>query len=365
VRANLPEDAPELPSNSPVLSEPSGRGSLDWFNDNTSHSGHEKNHLFVNNLGTRKGELFTDISGISGVNSPADARASVVLDFDRDGFSDLATVNANSPKLELWRNRYAELARDPEANAHFIALRFEGANRTSSPKKGASARDGFGAQVSARLGSGSKALTLRREHRAGEGFAAQNSSTMHIGLGTHTKVTQLEVRWPSGNISTLENVESGSLVTLVEGSKARTEGYALVMEQPPTDDVPLQNEKLSKLVMYTTMTTTCTNCIAELPELAHLRASFSPNNLSMVGLPMDDADSVDELRRYEQRFQPAYELRAELSSEEREATRKMVLEQLRIEATPTTIITDRHGKLLSIQLGAPTVSELKKLLAGS
>ena len=81
MRANLPDD--EQPTDSPILSEPSGRGSLDWFNDNTSHSGHEKNHLFVNNLGaqrrTGKGELFTDVSGLSGVNSPADARASVIL----------------------------------------------------------------------------------------------------------------------------------------------------------------------------------------------------------------------------------------------------------------------------------------------
>ena len=360
MRANLPEDAPRKPTDSPLLSEPSGRGSLDWFNDNTSHSGHEKNHLFVNNLGAGHGELYTDVSGVSGVNSPADARASVVWDYDRDGFSDLATINANEPKLQLWRNRYAELATDTETRARFVALRFEGSNRTSSPKPGASALDGYGALVIAETGG----LSLRREHRAGEGFAAQNSGTMLLGLGAHEEIEKLTVRWPSGRMTTLEGVPTGSLVTVREGAEASIEPY--LREEKESDDERLEvagRTARSRLVLYTTMTTTCASCRAELPELEHLRESFGADELLMVGLPMDADDSPEALASWARRFHPAYELRLDFSEAEREATRELVLRELRLEATPATIVTDREGEVLSVRLGAPTVSELRKLLA--
>ena len=362
MRANLPDD--EQPTDSPILSEPSGRGSLDWFNDNTSHSGHEKNHLFVNNLGSGRGELFTDVSGISGVNSAADARASIVWDYDRDGFTDLATVNANAPKLEIWRNRYAELAPDVARTTHFLALRFEGGNRTSSPEPGFSARDGYGALVEVTLGRDKEAVTLYREHRAGEGFAAQNSATMHVGLGHHEKAARVRVRWPSGKVTTLLDVPSGSLATLREAGEATVESYVLPTQPADPAPLPLEGEHKAELVMYTTMTTTCASCRAELPELVHLRDSFSETELSMVGLPMDVDETRDELVAWEERFSPVYELKKDFSGEERESMRALILEKLKLEATLTTIVTDRKGNLHSIHLGAPTVSSLKKLLAG-
>ena len=43
--------------------------------------------------------------------------------------------------------------------------------------------------------------TLLREHRAGEGFSAQNSATLIVGLGAHQRAERaVRVRklWPSG-----------------------------------------------------------------------------------------------------------------------------------------------------------------------
>ena len=58
-------------------------------------SGSERNRLFLN----RAGKQFLDVSGLSGVDSPADGRVSVWWDYDRDGRQDLAVINSSSPLL--------------------------------------------------------------------------------------------------------------------------------------------------------------------------------------------------------------------------------------------------------------------------
>ena len=62
-----------------------------------SFSGHERNHLFLSDRGRR----FSDISAISGLDNIADGRAFVLWDFDRDGWQDIALVNANTPLLNI------------------------------------------------------------------------------------------------------------------------------------------------------------------------------------------------------------------------------------------------------------------------
>ena len=69
-----------------------------------SHSGHERNRLFLN----RAGEQFVDVSGVSGLDDAADGRSFALLDFDRDGWLDIAVVNANAPLLRLYRNGFRQ-----------------------------------------------------------------------------------------------------------------------------------------------------------------------------------------------------------------------------------------------------------------
>src|SRR4030095_15256377 len=58
--------------------------------------------------------------------------------------------------------------------------------------------------------------TLLRELRAGEGFAAQNSATMVIGIGEREAARAVTVRWPAGSAQTLRDVPSGSLLVVYE-----------------------------------------------------------------------------------------------------------------------------------------------------
>jgi len=87
-----------------------------------SISGKERNRLFVN----REGE-FADYSGVSGLDNPADSRVFATWDFDRDGWSDIAVVNANRPVLNIYRNRIGEQVGN---RGRFIAVRFVGGNLT-------------------------------------------------------------------------------------------------------------------------------------------------------------------------------------------------------------------------------------------
>ncbi len=69
------------------------------------------------------------LSAISGLDSASDSSLfRALLDYDRDGWQDIALVNANEPLIELFHNDIAEL---PEADKRgMIAIRFVGGNTT-------------------------------------------------------------------------------------------------------------------------------------------------------------------------------------------------------------------------------------------
>ena len=56
-----------------------------------------------------------------------------------------------------------------------------------------------------------------REIRAGSGYLGQNGLAAHFGLGNITRVSRLEVRWPSGKVDVLEDLSAGQIITVREG----------------------------------------------------------------------------------------------------------------------------------------------------
>lgn len=169
-----------------------------------SYSGSERNKLFLN----RGGREFLDLSALSGADTAADSRSWCALDYDRDGRTDIAVVHANTPLLDLYRNRIGDAGGSP---GQAIAVRLVGGNRSSEPSS-LSNRDGIGAVVRVTTGN----TTQTRVRRAGEGFAAQNSSTMQIGIGGEAAASKVTVTWPSGHLTTSEAVPAGWLVVLSE-----------------------------------------------------------------------------------------------------------------------------------------------------
>ena len=182
------------------------------FSDGVSQSGREPNRLFLSGGGAR----FVDASGVSGLDHEGDARAFAWLDFDRDGWRDVAVVGANAPLLQLFRNEVGGAARS-------IALRFEGANREAAPAPGRTHRDGYGVRVEVELSDG---VTLLREHRAGEGLAAQNAGRLLVGIGQRDAARAVTVRWPSGVVQRFEDVAAGTELRVFEDPATSANGEA-------------------------------------------------------------------------------------------------------------------------------------------
>jgi hypothetical protein len=176
---------------------------------NQSFSGQERNRFYSNHP-SNNGRDFREQSMLSGLDSIADGRGFAIGDFNHDGRPDLALCNANAPVLQLFENQI-------ESENNFIALRFEGAARIEANAAECSCRDGYGAVVKLTLDNGQ---TLLREFRCGEGFAAQNSDTMLVGIGEARAVTQLEIEWPSGVKQMLGPIRGGELLVLNESESS-------------------------------------------------------------------------------------------------------------------------------------------------
>jgi thiol-disulfide isomerase/thioredoxin len=335
-----------------------------------SWSGHERDHLFMNEGGT-----FSDISGISGLDSPLDGRAFATLDYDHDGFADLAVVNSNAPLLQLYRNRIGDLqkARASGAAARAIAVRFVGGNRSDAPSSGTSNRDGYGAAVLARVGD----RTIVREHRCGEGLGSQNSATMLVGVGTAAAVDVLTVRWPSGKTHEVRGVPAGTLVTAYEAPEAAPDGKPFTLGDlgPSTAATPaaaqdgqgrrfetaLAGAQPARLQVFTTMATWCEACKAELPQVALLRSSFGPNDVALYGVPVDDEDDGAKLEAYAKSQNPAYRLLTDAPEALRRELHKLLQAELPSDTLPATVVVDGERRVLLVGPGVPTVSEIRRL----
>ncbi|MBT3346713.1 MAG: T9SS type A sorting domain-containing protein [Gemmatimonadetes bacterium] len=92
-------------------------------------------------------------------------------------------------------------------------------------------RAGIGVRVSARTGQ----LRQIREVTGGVGYA-QHELVAHFGLGTHSFVDSLELRWPSGQVDLLLDVPIDQRIRVIEGSA----DYSVVQPSTWTNDLPSQ-----------------------------------------------------------------------------------------------------------------------------
>ncbi len=341
------------------------------FESGVSFSGKERNHLFLN----VEGRAFDDVGAISGLDGPADGRSFAWLDFDRDGWTDVAIVNANAPLLQVFRNEIA--AAGEAAAGGFVALRFVGGNTSPGPSPGASNRDGIGARVEVELGD----RTLLREHRAGEGFAAQNSATLVVGIGMREQADAVRVTWPSGLVQVIEDVPAGSLLTVHEtpppelGDAVATRTAYARAEPAPWPPAPAPHDAAPALVsgiladatpgalnVFTTMATWCESCRRELPQVQLLRDRFSESDVRLFGIPVDPEDDRTKLTRWQAEQRPGYELQLDLAAPRIAEFDAWMEKTLRRGGLPATVVTDAAGRVLATRFGVPTVSMIVGLL---
>jgi hypothetical protein len=156
-------------------------------------NGPQHNELFVN-AGNGK---FLDLSAPSLADDPGQSRGVALADYDRDGRVDMFVVDqAGSP--HLYRNV------TPMRNNHWLEVDTVGT---------VSNRDGCGARLTLTAGG----VSMVREVFCGSvGLSSGSDSTVHFGLGTATRVTQLVIRWPSGIQQVLRNLTPDRLIAVTE-----------------------------------------------------------------------------------------------------------------------------------------------------
>lgn len=154
----------------------------------------EKNFAFRNLDGLR----FANMSAPWGLDQRTASYGAALSDLDRDGDLDLVLCNFEAP-LAILRN--TSRARQS------VLVRLEG--RKSN-------RWGLGATVTVKTAGRSQTqyLTLAR------GFMSANEPILHFGLGTHSQIDELLVRWPSGINQRLNNLDAGKLYTVVEPAQS-------------------------------------------------------------------------------------------------------------------------------------------------
>lgn len=75
-------------------------------------------------------------------------------------------------------------------------------------------RNGIGARIEI-YGAWGKQI---RDVQSGTGFQNMSTITAHFGIGQATEITQVIIRWPSGTVDTLNNVNPNQKLLVVEGS---------------------------------------------------------------------------------------------------------------------------------------------------
>lgn len=189
------------------------------------------NHDFQNRFYLNNGDgTFTDIIDQTGIN-PNDLGAweNASGDFNNDGYMDIISELSNELYLNngdltftgqdlpfspgaigdinddgfldvmAWGNLYTNNGNDN----NFIKVNTQGVMSNAN---------GIGARVEIH---GDWGIQIR-EVRSGQSFAPMSSMQIHFGLGEATEVDLLVVKWPSGVVTTIENPEINTTISVLE-----------------------------------------------------------------------------------------------------------------------------------------------------
>lgn len=141
-------------------------------------------------------------------------------DVNNDGAMDLAFANCkNSATSDELPNSL--LMNAGNANA-WLKLKLTGVSTN---------RDAVGARIRARAVIDGVPTWQLRDIQAQTGYAGQNSSTVHFGLGDAAKVDTLIISWPAGNRQIFTDVTPNQLVEVTEVINVGTTGESVL---PPS-----------------------------------------------------------------------------------------------------------------------------------
>jgi hypothetical protein len=121
------------------------------------------------------------------------SRGLAVGDLDNDGRLDVV-INDLDGSPQVLRN-------EGPGGGSWLTVKLRGKGRNT---------DAIGAVVTVKAGT----LRLKRLVQSGTGYLSQDDMRAHFGLGAFTQAESVEVRWPDGTTSRLENVKANRIVEI-------------------------------------------------------------------------------------------------------------------------------------------------------
>jgi hypothetical protein len=147
--------------------------------------------LAYRNLGDLK---FENVSQAWGLDHKGVSFGCVVADLDGDGNLDLVIANYDAPPTVI---------RNHTTTGHRVVIKLDG--RVPN-------RDGIGSELRIETASGIQVRQLFTER----GIVSSEPPLVHFGLGNDTVIKKLSIRWPRGQVQTLENLPADQLLTISE-----------------------------------------------------------------------------------------------------------------------------------------------------
>jgi len=152
----------------------------------------ERPFLFENT-----GKVFREVAALHGaaLTKMYAGRGLATGDFDNDGDTDLLLMNVGQPPV-LLRN-------DGGNQNHWLGVKLVGVR---------SNRDGIGAKVTV-IANG---VRTTKQLLGGTSYCSASDQRLLFGLGSANNVSEVEIKWPSGQIDRLKNVNVNRYITATE-----------------------------------------------------------------------------------------------------------------------------------------------------
>ena len=160
--------------------------------DTISWNGFEHNVLLMNEAS----KSFLNVSFLMNTAHEFDSRAIVADDLDGDGRSDLLVVESVSQQGRSALEHLHILRNEWEMPGNWIGVTLHEHGPGQSP---------IGARITVTAGGRRQVMQVV----TGDSFRAQHANQKHFGLGTVNQVESIEVRWPNGKVSRLDQPTVG------------------------------------------------------------------------------------------------------------------------------------------------------------